>query len=258
MCLLRLPVIMFRAKKRDHEYKRHGTVSLLVGTGSPFPPVSYGGRSFVAAQTNNSYIFPGVGFGIIASGARRVTDRMFMAGAIALADMSATRGAANAPLLPPINSLRGVAFAVARKVAYQAQKDGVAEELGPAELDARIEKMMWVHMPGRGWHSPPSIGPLPPRRKHRLGAHPPPPQNSAWITGAPQGAGATCTKSLPKFSPRRRPIRACGARGAFSSPRPHLRDTSIARSQATAKPGRRRTFRPMRRSSMRRRVTYRR
>jgi malic enzyme len=68
---------------------------------------------------------------------------MFMAGALALADMSATRGAANAPLLPPINSLRGVAFAVARK-AYQAQKDGVAEELGPAELDARIEKMMWV------------------------------------------------------------------------------------------------------------------
>jgi malate dehydrogenase (oxaloacetate-decarboxylating) len=116
----------------------------LIGTGSPFPPVSYGGRSFVAAQTNNSYIFPGVGLGIIASGARRVTDRMFMAGALALADMSATRGAANAPLLPPINSLRGVAFAVARKVAYQAQKDGVAEELGPAELDARIEKMMWV------------------------------------------------------------------------------------------------------------------
>jgi malate dehydrogenase (oxaloacetate-decarboxylating) len=49
----------------------------LIGTGSPFPPISYGERSFVVAQTNNSYVFPGVGLGVIASGARRVTDGMF-------------------------------------------------------------------------------------------------------------------------------------------------------------------------------------
>jgi len=49
----------------------------LIGTGSPFPPISYGERSFVVAEINNSYIFPGIGLGVIASGARRVTDGMF-------------------------------------------------------------------------------------------------------------------------------------------------------------------------------------
>jgi malate dehydrogenase (oxaloacetate-decarboxylating) len=97
----------------------------------------------VVAQTNNSYVFPGVGLGVIASRARRVTDRMFMAAALALAELSPTKTDANAPLLPPIGKLREVAAAVARKVARQAQKDGVAEDLS-STLDAQIEKMMWV------------------------------------------------------------------------------------------------------------------
>jgi malate dehydrogenase (oxaloacetate-decarboxylating) len=115
----------------------------LIGTGSPFPPVDVGGKSLVVAQTNNSYVFPGVGLGVIASRARRVTDRMFMAAALALAELSPTKTDANAPLLPPIGKLREVAAAVARKVARQAQKDGVAEDLS-STLDAQIEKMMWV------------------------------------------------------------------------------------------------------------------
>ena len=89
----------------------------MIGTGSPFPPISYGERSFVVAEINNSYIFPGIGLGVIASGARRVTDGMFMAAALALADLSPAKRAANAPLLPAINDLRDVAVAVARNVA---------------------------------------------------------------------------------------------------------------------------------------------
>ena len=115
----------------------------LIGTGSPFPPISYGERSFVVAQTNNSYVFPGVGLGVIASGARRVTDGMFMAAALALVDLSPTKRAANAPLLPAINDLRDVAAAVARNVARQAQKERVADDLDPVTLDTRIREMMW-------------------------------------------------------------------------------------------------------------------
>jgi malate dehydrogenase (oxaloacetate-decarboxylating) len=115
----------------------------LIGTGSPFPPVNVGGRRLVVAQTNNSYIFPGVGLGVIVSRARRVTDGMFMAAALALAELSPTKTDANAPLLPAINRLREVAAAVATKVARQAQKDGVAEDLGPA-LEIEVAKMMWV------------------------------------------------------------------------------------------------------------------
>ena len=116
----------------------------LIGTGSPFAPVEWNGRKIAIDQTNNSYIFPGVGLGVITSQARRVTDGMFMAAARALAELSPTKKAANAPLLPPIKSLREVAATVARKVALQAQKDGVADDLSPKALDTQIEKMMWV------------------------------------------------------------------------------------------------------------------
>ena len=116
----------------------------LIGSGSPFPPVKVGGKSVIVAQTNNSYIFPGVGLGVIASRARRVTDKMFMAAALALAELSPTIQAADAPLLPPIGKLREVAAAVAKKVALQAQKDGAADNIGAKALEAQIEKMMWV------------------------------------------------------------------------------------------------------------------
>ncbi|NDU79341.1 NAD-dependent malic enzyme, partial [Actinomadura sp. DSM 109109] len=51
----------------------------LIGTGSPFPPVAWGGKTTNVNQTNNSYIFPGIGLGVLAVGARRITDTMFMA-----------------------------------------------------------------------------------------------------------------------------------------------------------------------------------
>jgi malate dehydrogenase (oxaloacetate-decarboxylating) len=57
----------------------------VIGTGSPFPPVKCGGASQPVDQTNNAYIFPGVGLGVLAINARRVTDSMFMAAAKALA-----------------------------------------------------------------------------------------------------------------------------------------------------------------------------
>ena len=116
----------------------------LIGSGSPFPPVKVGGKSMIVAQTNNSYIFPGVGLGVIASRARRVTDKMFMAAALALAELSPTKQAAYAPLLPPIGKLREVAAAVAKKVALQAQNDGAAGDISAKALEAQIEKMMWV------------------------------------------------------------------------------------------------------------------
>src|SRR5262249_42971022 len=59
----------------------------LIGTGSPFPPVPWKGKMAPIDQTNNSYIFPGVGLGVIAAGARRITDTMFMAAAKALAEL---------------------------------------------------------------------------------------------------------------------------------------------------------------------------
>jgi malate dehydrogenase (oxaloacetate-decarboxylating) len=51
----------------------------IIGTGTPFPPIEKNGRYVQIDQTNNSYIFPGVGLGVIASRARYISDAMFMA-----------------------------------------------------------------------------------------------------------------------------------------------------------------------------------
>jgi malate dehydrogenase (oxaloacetate-decarboxylating) len=115
----------------------------LIGTGSPFPPVMRGGKLVPVDQTNNSYIFPGLGLGILASRAQRVTDAMFMASAKALAALSPTVKDKNGALLPPLATIRAVSASVAAAVARQAQADGVAEACDAATLDARIKELIW-------------------------------------------------------------------------------------------------------------------
>lgn len=115
----------------------------LIGTGSPFPPVAWGGKTTNVNQTNNSYIFPGIGLGVLAVGARRITDTMFMAAGKKVAELSPTRTDKEAPLLPPVTELRSVAIAVATAVARQALADGVADPCNAAALDARIAACVW-------------------------------------------------------------------------------------------------------------------
>ncbi len=115
----------------------------LIGTGSPFAPVTFQGRTVMIDQTNNSYIFPGVGLGVLAAGARRVTDAMFMAAGLALGEMSPTKTDKNGRLLPPVNQLRAVAVAVATSVARQAQADGVAEPCSADALAERVAARVW-------------------------------------------------------------------------------------------------------------------
>jgi malate dehydrogenase (oxaloacetate-decarboxylating) len=116
----------------------------LVGTGSPYPVVKYRGRTIVIDQTNNSYIFPGVGLGVLAGEATRVTDAMFMAAAKALAAMSPARLDRNGKLLPPISDLRVVSRNVAECVAKRAQDEGVARAMSDHELQQRIDAFMWA------------------------------------------------------------------------------------------------------------------
>jgi malate dehydrogenase (oxaloacetate-decarboxylating) len=115
----------------------------LIGTGSPFPPVQWRGRPALINQTNNSYIFPGVGLGILVSGARRVNDAMFMAAARALAALSPAKHDPNGRLLPPTTALREVAVAVAIAVAQQAEADGLAAPSDAATLADRVRSYVW-------------------------------------------------------------------------------------------------------------------
>ena len=115
----------------------------LIGTGSPFPPVTWNGKPAAIDQTNNSYIFPGVGLGVMAVDARHVTDAMFMAAAKALAAISPTNADKTAPLLPPAPELRKVARAIGIAVAKQAVADGVAKSMSPKTIETRVAATMW-------------------------------------------------------------------------------------------------------------------
>lgn len=115
----------------------------IVATGSPFDPVQYNGKNFPIAQCNNSYIFPGMGQGILAVNAQRVTDAMFMAAAEALSDCSPALNDPQASLLPALSGIRSVSNKIALAVARQAQEDGVAEKISRDVLDQKIKNIIW-------------------------------------------------------------------------------------------------------------------
>ncbi|HEU4388734.1 MAG TPA: NAD-dependent malic enzyme [Blastocatellia bacterium] len=116
----------------------------LVATGSPFPDVIYEGRVFRFGQCNNAFIFPGVGLGVIASGARRVTNEMFVAAARALAEFSPALQDPVEPLYPRLERVREVSKQVALAVGAEAQRAGLANKTTPAELDRLVTARMWT------------------------------------------------------------------------------------------------------------------
>ena len=116
----------------------------VIGTGSPFPPLERNGGRFKVDQTNNSYIFPGVGLGAIAVKAARVTDAMFMAAARALAAVSPARADPARNLLPPVTALREVSVTVALAVALQAHKEGLTKGVSTDQIEARIRNKVWI------------------------------------------------------------------------------------------------------------------
>ena len=116
----------------------------LVATGSPFAPVSYGGRRIPIAQCNNIYIFPAIGLGVVAAGAQRVTDAMILAAARALAENSPALKDASASLLPALADLRKLAVHIATAVGLEAQRAGVSPKTSEEELRRRVIATQWA------------------------------------------------------------------------------------------------------------------
>jgi malate dehydrogenase (oxaloacetate-decarboxylating) len=115
----------------------------LIATGSPFPPVSHGGRLIQTSQCNNAYIFPGVGLGVIASGARRVTDAMFVAAARVLSELSPALNDPDASLYPPLESVREISRKVALAVGLEAQRAGLTQLTSVDQLVRNVADKMW-------------------------------------------------------------------------------------------------------------------
>jgi malate dehydrogenase (oxaloacetate-decarboxylating) len=115
----------------------------LVGTGSPFGPVNVGGRRVPVAQTNNSYIFPGLALGIVASRAKHVTDTMVKAAATELVQHLPTQKNKEGSLLPPLSEARALGRLIGEAVGRQAILDGEAQVTSVDELLHGIEDNIW-------------------------------------------------------------------------------------------------------------------
>jgi malate dehydrogenase (oxaloacetate-decarboxylating) len=114
----------------------------FVAAGSPFGPVTYNGVTYAIGQANNALIFPGLGLGVIAARASRVTDAMLAAAARAVSELVDT-STLGAPLLPQVEQLRETSVAVAAAVIEAAQADGVATVNLTGDVPAQLRELMW-------------------------------------------------------------------------------------------------------------------
>ncbi|QTF08955.1 NAD-dependent malic enzyme [Brenneria izadpanahii] len=132
-----------RVEARPEDIIRWTEGTALVATGSPFAPVNYQDKVYAIAQCNNSFIFPGIGLGVLASGATRITDGMLMAASRALADCSPLATHGEGALLPDIADIQSVSKRIALEVGKAAQLQGVAVVTSADALAKSIEHNFW-------------------------------------------------------------------------------------------------------------------
>ncbi|WP_263081485.1 NAD-dependent malic enzyme [Endozoicomonas sp. Mp262] len=131
------PISQVEALPEDIVRWTNGRV--LIATGSPFEPVLLNDCSYPIAQCNNIYIFPGLGLGVLASGAENVSDGMLDAAVETLALSSPALTNADAPLLPLMEHIQQVTCDIA-----QAQKEGLAEQCDISEMEQKIRSRRWA------------------------------------------------------------------------------------------------------------------
>ena len=115
----------------------------IVATGSPYEPVEYEGKRYPIPQCNNSYIFPGIGLGVIAANIDRISDEMLMAASDTLADSSPLANTGEGELLPPLTEVASLSRRIALAVAQVAREQGQGLEVSDEQIEARIERNFW-------------------------------------------------------------------------------------------------------------------
>jgi malate dehydrogenase (oxaloacetate-decarboxylating)(NADP+) len=132
-----------RAECTAEEAYRHTGGRAIFSSGSPCTPVEVDGRRFAPSQTNNAYVFPGLGLAVTATGARRVADSMLLAAADALAEQTDQSLIPEGGLLPPLGRIRDVSLRIALAVARVAIDAGLAGREVPAELEPYLRDRMY-------------------------------------------------------------------------------------------------------------------
>lgn len=116
---------------------------VIIATGSPFKPIEYKGKFYPIAQCNNSYIFPGIGLGVLAVKARRISDEMLRVASETLAAASPLANTGEGGILPPLTQLADLSKKIAFEVAKVAMAQGHALELDDAALQRKIDANFW-------------------------------------------------------------------------------------------------------------------
>ena len=115
----------------------------LIATGSPFAPVTYGGRTMRVGQGNNVFIFPGVGLGALLAEAREITEGLFTAAAERLAAEVRDEDLAAGSVFPPIADLRRITARIAEAVVREARQEGLGRPLSDGEIPRVVAAAMW-------------------------------------------------------------------------------------------------------------------
>lgn len=115
----------------------------IFASGSPFKPVTLNGKTYVPGQGNNAYVFPGVGLGIVACGARHVTDEMFAAAAKTLAGEVQEEDLEKGCIYPPLTKIREVSAQIAAAVARVAYEQDLAAQPEPENLPSFIRSQQY-------------------------------------------------------------------------------------------------------------------
>ncbi|WP_348731940.1 NAD-dependent malic enzyme [Rheinheimera texasensis] len=116
---------------------------VIIATGSPFKPIEYKGKTYPVAQCNNSYIFPGIGLGVLACKARHISDEMLRVASETLAAASPLANTGEGGILPPLTQLSELSKEIAFAVAKMAMAQGHALEMDDERLLRKINSNFW-------------------------------------------------------------------------------------------------------------------
>ena len=130
-----------KAECTAHEAYEATNGQCVFASGSPFPTVEWGGKTYVPGQGNNSYIFPGVGLAIVTCGIRHIPEELFYLAAKTLSEQVTDKDLSSGLVYPPIEKIRSVSRKIAVALAEYAYEHKLAALYPkPKHLEKYIEE----------------------------------------------------------------------------------------------------------------------